>query len=1050
MSKMHVFSCRGLVVQFESLLHSVAQTLKRGQSLVVLIDGADLIHAAKGQLVSDWLPEQLPQRVSFVLSVSEDSALLGSLKRRADVVSVPLEPLDLCDRAAVVRKDLALYGKKLEESAFNNQMRLVLLKRGSRQPLYLTLLTQDLRLFALYEKLSERIQKLPVSLPLLLQHLLGCLEQDHGLELVAVALVSLWASRDGLTERDLYGILATWKELNRAGVTFEEALVVGKRAGSYPVAPFIDFLRSLRGLLGACGSPSEPPGSRLHLCGSPLRMAVEWRYLKKPGLDHVAHVLLAETAAGLEREETVDFFWAFLQRNMGLLSQNPLLLLQQAANEPDTSELCLQAEAALSGNRSSFLRWVNKPQKAQKTNSLILTLPDIPSCISVAPSGKLAAVGTTDGTLHLVDIETGQEVKSLLSTCDRISAAEFLSETKVCLGAFNGRCEVWSLTEGCRLVGIDAHKGQITDCCISPDRRLLATVSLDGYLKLWDSARGELTRKWDSFRPLNCVTFHPNGQLVATGGWDRTVTILDASEMSVTTALFLWDVKDPCQKTLTLWKSLLFCHQDWISSCAWVGPKLLSGSNDGTVRLWDPQTGQRLQEFLGHQSPICGIASEKDHVISVDRDGMMIAWDLQGVEKTRFLAHPGQANHCAGFRDPWVKEFTLAAAGQDGTVKLWKPLMMEQPLLLSGHGAAIWGAATSPASFVTISEDKTVRMWALPKEADEAKDLPPHGGAVTALAWSPDGEFAASGSDRGDLVVWHHARAAATTKVGQCCVRALAFTSSCTVLVASDGVSLWDIKTRGHDGVVGLTLKKLLRPSEEAPVLCVGKPSPRGPLVLALADGDFLVLPLKSESFQATPYSDGAWDKKSSVCFDITASEEEEEEEEEEGRTLHVWDSMNQPNLFRMRVTASGILTDTQDPEHIPWAPTQRSCWVTVARLVKDKFLFCADSEGYLWTQGKQNEEGAPGWVPDGWQRRKLHSDRITALHILGDRMVTASHDRDVKIWEGGTMKLLGQFRCRAPVSQLQPCPRAGPPLLLIAGDILGNVYFFEWHCFCR
>lgn len=56
-----LFSCRALVAQFESLLHSVAQSLKRRQCLVVLIDGADLIHAATGQLVSDWLPEQLPQ-----------------------------------------------------------------------------------------------------------------------------------------------------------------------------------------------------------------------------------------------------------------------------------------------------------------------------------------------------------------------------------------------------------------------------------------------------------------------------------------------------------------------------------------------------------------------------------------------------------------------------------------------------------------------------------------------------------------------------------------------------------------------------------------------------------------------------------------------------------------------------------------------------------------------------------------------------------------------------------------------------------------------------
>nr|XP_060636116.1 telomerase protein component 1 [Anolis sagrei ordinatus] len=1351
-------SYRGLVGQFESLLHSVAQSLKRGRSLVILIDGADLIHATSGQLVSDWLPEQLPQRVSLVLSVSEDSALLGSLKRRKDAFSISLGPLDPPDRAAVVRKDLALYGKKLEESAFNNQMRLVLLKRGSRQPLYLTLLTQDLRLFALYEKLSERIQKLPVSLPLLLQHLLGCLEEDHGSEQVAVTFVSLWASRDGLTERDLYGILATWKELNTVGITFEEAIMVGRQNRSYPIGPFLDFLRSLRGLLGACGCPSESPGSHLHLYGMPLRTAVERRYLKKPGLDRTAHVLLAaqwwkladpdgsrtfrnceaeslialpyhlvqsglfnilasfltdlrvvsahvhlgllhrlseayalyESTAGSERDETVGFFHAFLQRNMGLLSQHPLLLLQQAANEPDSSELCSQAQDALRRNKRPFLKWINKPEKTQKTNSLTLTLPATPSCVSVSPSGKLAAVGTTEGTLHILDVETGQELKSLLSACDGVSACAFPSETTVCIGAFNGRLELWSLREGCRLMGMDAHRAQVMDCCTSPDRRLLATVSLDGFLKLWDTTHGHQTRKRDCLCPLNCVTFHPKGQFVATGGWYKAVTIWDASDMSkisvmkghdasiqsisfssagnilavgslagsirlwswresvtvatflahsgsvsstlflsgghlLTTgedckvqlwaghlgqfcgtlgstslspalcaapsldgshlavgyhsddvwiyrypwddsigpthcqasgvaicslawldsvflvggrndgslcvwnttevlpscpsplkahekavtglavfktlvastsedftvrlwlsealkpvpgttdtnvsplavlrghtagvtccafsldgcylatggkdrALFIWDVKDLSQKKPTVWCSLPFCHQDWISSCTWSGDMLLSGSNDGTVCLWDPKTSQRLQEFLGHQSPVSGVTSEKHHVISVDRDGLLVAWDLQGVEKTRFLAHPGRANHCTGFSKTREKEFTLAAAGNDGTVKLWRPLKMEQPQVLSGHCAAVCGLAASPTSFLTISKDNTVRFWSLPEKEAGTRDFPPHSGAITALAWSPDGEFAASGGEHGDLIIWRQAQAAGKAKVGSSYISALAFTAPWTILVVADEISLWDLKPRGQrGGEVSLTLRKVLRQAGEAPVLCMGIPRPRGPLVLGLANGGRLVLKPGAENFQETLSKHGAQDEEVRLSFGISASSED--------GVLHVWDSMDRPALLKMKVTESGELKEAQETEHIPWKPNQNSGWVTVAHLVKDKFLIYADSEGSLWTQTRQDEEGVPRWGIDGWLRRKMHNNKITALHILGDRIVTASHDRDVKIWESSTMKLLGQFRCSAPISHLQPCPQMDFPFLLLAGDTLGNVYFLEWSC---
>uniref|UniRef100_A0A8D0G6K1 NACHT domain-containing protein n=1 Tax=Sphenodon punctatus TaxID=8508 RepID=A0A8D0G6K1_SPHPU len=237
---------RVLVSRFETLLHKVSQSLRKQQALAVLIDGADLIHAASGQLVSDWLPEKLPKRVSLVLSVCEDSALLGSLKRRRDVVTIPLGPLDPPDRAGMVRRGLALYGKKLEETPFNNQMRPVLLKRGSRQPLYLMLLTQDLRAFAVYEKVTERIQKLPASLPLLLQHVLSCLEQVHGADMVAMALTALWVSRDGLMERDLHSVLGMWQEL-REDVTWEAARDSGSQILSYPVATFLNLMWSLKG-----------------------------------------------------------------------------------------------------------------------------------------------------------------------------------------------------------------------------------------------------------------------------------------------------------------------------------------------------------------------------------------------------------------------------------------------------------------------------------------------------------------------------------------------------------------------------------------------------------------------------------------------------------------------------------------------------------------------------------------------------------------------------------------------------------------------------------
>lgn len=65
---------------------------------------------------------QIPQRVHLVLSVSTDAGLGDTLEQSQGAHVVALGPLEPSARARLVREELALYGKRLEESPFNNQV----------------------------------------------------------------------------------------------------------------------------------------------------------------------------------------------------------------------------------------------------------------------------------------------------------------------------------------------------------------------------------------------------------------------------------------------------------------------------------------------------------------------------------------------------------------------------------------------------------------------------------------------------------------------------------------------------------------------------------------------------------------------------------------------------------------------------------------------------------------------------------------------------------------------------------------------------------------
>uniref|UniRef100_A0A7N6A9P9 TROVE domain-containing protein n=2 Tax=Anabas testudineus TaxID=64144 RepID=A0A7N6A9P9_ANATE len=234
-----------------SEFHSTLSDMKKNKPLVLLVDGVDVVHNGRGQVSSDWIPQQLPQGVCLVLSITTKAALLQTLAKKRGVVLFTLGQLTMMDRKEIVQRGLDTFGKKLSDSAFNNQLQTLIMKNGAVSPLYLHLACEDLRNFASFDKLSKIIQDLPQSLNQLVQYRLDRLcSQCRDMPGLHWALAALTVSNSGLRERDLYSVLNTCNDLSsRDGqVSWKEVLQLSRKPKKrVPMATFTRVVQSLQG-----------------------------------------------------------------------------------------------------------------------------------------------------------------------------------------------------------------------------------------------------------------------------------------------------------------------------------------------------------------------------------------------------------------------------------------------------------------------------------------------------------------------------------------------------------------------------------------------------------------------------------------------------------------------------------------------------------------------------------------------------------------------------------------------------------------------------------
>ena len=163
-----------------------------------------------------------------------------------------------------------------------------------------------------------------------------------------------------------------------------------------------------------------------------------------------------------------------------------------------------------------------------------------------------------------------------------------------------------------------------------------------------------------------------------------------------------------------------------LNSIAWSpdGSRIVSGSEDGTVGIWDVATGENTRTLNGHTNEVNSVAWSPDgsQIVSGSWDNTVRIWDAATGENTRTLnGHTDRVNSVA-----WSPDGSQIVSGSDDTtVHIWNAATGENIQTLRAHTRKVSSVAWSPdgKQIVSGSWDGTVRIWGKPLPASEKEIL---------------------------------------------------------------------------------------------------------------------------------------------------------------------------------------------------------------------------------------------------------------------------------------------------------------------------------------
>jgi RNA polymerase sigma factor (sigma-70 family) len=375
------------------------------------------------------------------------------------------------------------------------------------------------------------------------------------------------------------------------------------------------------------------------------------------------------------------------------------------------------------------------------------------TAVALSADGRTAALGVTDGTVHLLDTVTGQEGPVCRGHGGAVQEAALCAKGRTLVTrSSEGTLRVWDTASGKQLFQMPVPPKQWRQChpvtlALSPDGRTMAWIGADkeGLIHVCDRATGKEQHVLGNHQGYDRqIVFAPDGQ-----------TLLAASDGGQAQPSFaqLWDHRTG--KILHTWESKVRCTSLPTAAFTPDGKTLLLTVGGEALRRLDVATGQELWRVERR------LASTNQDAFAFTRDGKtVVVAQLGGPVLYRYKLSTGKrlldpeeldgAFHDLAFSPD---ERSIYSLNDNGVLRTWEAATGKEVHRLRLDDCW-WGAFSPNGRFVLVGQGRTIRLH----ETVTGQEL-----WQTAESWegfSPDGRVVAT-SGKGKIVL----REAASGKV---------------------------------------------------------------------------------------------------------------------------------------------------------------------------------------------------------------------------------------------------------------------------------------------